>query len=133
MSRSLKVDFDENGHPILRSADQVGGFEATCQNAIINLLVEAGSDPVFSSRGTDLLLRGLSGRINNYRQAEHAANFAASDTLFFGREHDTGDASDKMRQIELTPVLTSATDNLTLEAAFLSVGGVNLSYRITTP
>lgn len=107
----------------------VSGLQATVQNALVNILTPAGTDLLFSNRGTALFKTAISGGIFNPRSAAHAANFAASDTLFFSREYDVADTADQLREISLQPTFTGV-DSLNVESGFLSLGGVRMSYPL---
>jgi hypothetical protein len=121
--------FREDGTVELLTGGKVTGFQATVQRALLNLMVTKGSDPIFPLRGTDLLTRALGGTLLNLRAAEHAGNFASSDTLFFGRQNDLTDSSVKMAAIQLS-VASLSLNLLDLEAAFLSISGENVSFKI---
>ena len=105
------------------------GFQATVQRAMMNLMSTKGGDAIYPLRGTDLLARALGGTLLNLRAAEHAGNFAASDTLFFGRQNDLTDSDMKMAAIQLS-VTSLSLNLLEMGASFLSVSGENVSFEI---
>lgn len=130
MTSATEIVFLPDGHIALVTDRQVDDFLATTQRALVNIMIVQGQDKIFPLRGTTLLAFALGGSLLNTRSAEHAGNFAASDTLYFGRAQDFTDSDSKMAAIELT--VDSLTYNvLTLRAAFLSIGGQNLSYSVS--
>lgn len=129
MTSATEILFHKDGAIELLTDGRVSGFQATVQRALVNLLVVQEKDPIFPDRGTDLLARALGGSLLNIRAAEHAGNFAASDTLHFGRINDLTDRGDKLADLQLS-VATLSLNVLDLEAAFLSVDGKNVSFKI---
>ena len=129
-TKAPEILFNADGSIELLTGGLVVDFRATAQRAMLNLLAVKGRDKVFPKRGTDLLVRALGGSLLNLRAAQHAGNFAASDTLFFTREFDVTESSSKLSEMRLS-VATLSLDLLDLQAGFLSVGGENLSFTIT--
>jgi hypothetical protein len=121
--------FLPDGSVELLPQGSVTGFPATVQRAMVNCLEVQGEDPIFPRRGTDLLARALGGSLLNLRSAEHAGNFAASDTLFFGREYDVTESQFKLAEMQLSVAVLSLAV-LELQASFVSIGGVTLSFSI---
>lgn len=129
MASGIVISFLPDGSAELLPQIAVG-LQASVQNALVNILTPAGSDLLFSQRGTALFATALSGGIFNPRSAAHAANFAASDTLFFSREYDVADTADQLREVSLQPSFTGV-DSLTVESGFLSIGGTRMSYPLS--
>jgi hypothetical protein len=127
---ATEILFHTDGSIELLPDSLVVDFKSTVQRSLVNCLIAEGSDTVFPQRGIDLLTRAIGGSLLNQRAAQHAGNYAASDTLFFGREHDMIDAPFKLAVMELE-VTTLSIDLLELYASFLSVGGENVSFPIT--
>ncbi len=132
MNKSTALQFDADGSVLLLTDQSASGFAATVQNALVNLLTEQESDALFPDRGTALLQRSLDGGYVDTRAAAHQANFAASDTLFFGRNHDTADAGDKLAEVRLEVHKLNLV-TMELRASFTSVAGVTLSYQLNNP
>lgn len=129
MNASLELTFAPGGGLLLNTSSRVEGMRAVVQNALVNLLTDLSSDPVFPRKGTELMRQAFSGQIFDSRSAEHSASFAASDTLFFGREHDVAEAKDKIKEIFLVPKFPEAL-KLNLEATFVSIDDRRLSFPI---
>jgi hypothetical protein len=129
-STATEILFLPDGSVELLPRSSVTGFPATVQRALVNCLEIQGADPIFPRRGTDLLARALGGSLLNLRAAEHAGNFAASDTLFFGREYDITDSQFKLAEMQLSVAVLSLAV-LELQASFVSIGGVTTSFAIT--
>lgn len=83
--RGVKLSFTEHGADFDWSAP-ARDFDAVVQNALVNVGTELGSDPIFPSRGTSLLLDAVRGKMVNTIWAMHTANFAALATLAFSRQ-----------------------------------------------
>jgi len=128
VTSATEILFHPDGMVELLTGGTVSDFKATVQRTLVNFLLPQGEDALFPQRGTDLLARALGGSLLDIRAAEHAGNFAASDTLFFGRANDLTDSDMKMAAIQLS-VATLSLNLLDLEASFLSVGGVNMSFK----
>jgi hypothetical protein len=75
--------------PVFDFATPVVNFDATVQNAMVNLGTDLGSDPIFKDRGTYLLQDAVKGRMVNLQWANHTANFAAMRTTAFCKAYDT--------------------------------------------
>lgn len=129
MNRSLAIAFKPGGAIALSLAEEVKGFQCTVQNALVNLLTDEGSDMIFPTRGTGLFKSALNSAIFNFRSASHVCNFAASETLFFGREHEVAVSGHKMSRINLDPVFLNLS-RMDVQAGFLSIDGENISFKI---
>jgi len=126
--RALEILFENEGGVRL-SGGVVVGARAVVQSALVNLLTEADDDMVYPDRGTTILEAALSGRASSDRGAQHEANFAASDLLFFSREHDRNDPLDQLDTVVLNANLVGG-GILDLEASFVTQSGENLSYPL---
>ena len=100
MPEGIKLNFSDEGVKILTD-EKVDAFDAEVQNALMNIGVLNGSDPIYADRGTTLFIKGLQGRMTNSITAGHEANYAAVDTLFFVREEDPFTDHDPVNLIEL--------------------------------
>ena len=129
MTNSISIILKPGGLAELDLTTKVGGFHAVVQNALVNLLTDQGVDVIYPGRGTDLLRTGLNSNIYNFQSASHACNFAASDTLFFSREHEQAEAKDKLDQIRILPSALSA-ERLDAEVGFASIDGRQMSFPI---
>lgn len=127
---ATEILFHKDGSVELLPDSLVTDFKSTVQRSLVNCLITKGSDKIFPRRGTDLLTRAIGGSLLNQRAAQHAGNFASSDTLFFGREHDLIDSPFKLAAMQLSVSLLSL-DLLDLHASFVSVGGEGMSFPIT--
>lgn len=128
MTKSLTLRFDAGGEMTLITDQQVSGMEAVVQNAMVNLLTDAGTDSLFPARGTELFRTALSGGVFNFRSASHACNFAAVDTLFFSREYEVADAGDKLAEIVVEPSYLSV-NRMEAQLSFESVDGRKMSFN----
>lgn len=129
MTRSTELTFHPDGLVSLDVNKEVSGALAVCQNALVNLLEIQGQDAIFPERGTDLLERALGGSILDRRTADHAGNFAASDTLFFSRQWEAADTGDKLDKIFLNATIAGA-GNLRVESTFVTVDGRVFSFPL---
>jgi hypothetical protein len=77
----IKIQFGKN-EATLDLNSKVTGNLAQVQNILVNVSTEAPA-PVFESRGTDLLQSFARTGFISQVYAQHAANFAALDALFF--------------------------------------------------
>lgn len=83
----IRLSFDDAG-PRFDFSATVRDFDATVQNALVNVGTDLGSDPVFTDRGTNLKLDGAQGRMATKIWANHSSNFAALRTLSFSQQND---------------------------------------------
>jgi hypothetical protein len=130
MTEGIAIVFQKEGYIALALGQRVQGFKAVIQNAMVNLLTDAGTDLIYADRGTTLFFRALNAGIFNYRSASHACNFAASDTLFFSREHEEADADDKLNTVGLEPALLNF-NRLDATVGFVSIDGRSASFQLT--
>lgn len=119
--KGIRLIFGENG-VTYDFTTPVEGFEATVQNALVNLGTQVGTDRMFPDRGTDLLKTGLSGAIVDLNTAGHASSLAALDTLFFSRTWEQAGVEEKLARIQLRP-LSLQDRSLLLEGIFVSTAG----------
>ena len=129
MNESLAIKFLTGGQISLVTDQRVEGFQAVCQNALVNLLVDAGTDTVFDQRGTDLFISSLQGSVFDLRSASHVCNFAASETLFFSRDTDTAAEADQLNAVHLTPVFVGA-QRMDAQVGFESIDRRTMSFFI---
>lgn len=85
--RGLRLTFSQEG-PISLNGDAVTDLECIQQNALVNIGTSKGSDAIFPDKGTDLFKAAVGGVIYDIQSAQHAANFAALDTVTFLRDHE---------------------------------------------
>lgn len=132
MNRSLALKFQSGGELSIVTDEVVEGFRLVCQSALLNLLSEAGRDPIYSDRGTDLFSRALSGSVFDLRSASHECNFAASETLHFSRYVETADEADCLNAVQLKPVFVGL-QRMDAEVGFESLDGRTFSYFLQSP
>jgi hypothetical protein len=103
--RGIAIDFVKEG-AVLSVTRQVTDFDTIVQNSLVNCGTVAGSDPLYSGRGTELYSGSdLIGRVTTYEDAYHASNFAALDTLNFMRASDyDDDEHEKIQSVALEPI-----------------------------
>ena len=120
---SLALKFNADGRVQLLP-ELCTGNACLRQNAVVHLLTSEGSDPVFPDRGTTLLRDAVRGAVVNRQGAEHVANFAALDTLFFMRQHElAGEIGRTIETLRLV-LLTLTTGRLRFQLAFKFTNGV---------
>lgn len=103
----LKLDFTPEGINILTS-EMVEGVWANIQGALVNVGTGRGSDKTFVDRGTQLFELAVRNGIPSPNEAQHQANFAAVDTLFFQREQERQTDADSPEALRLTPASLGA-------------------------
>jgi len=113
------------------SGERVEGSRLTVQNALVNLLAEAGEDPLYDERGTDILEAASSGFITNVRNAQHAANFASGDLMFFSRAQDRATGGDRLKSVTLGSRIVGG-NSLELDSSFEMESGETISFPIST-
>lgn len=117
---ALLIDFTAQP-PRLTFDRKTGGFKGVAQRGMVNLATRKG-DRLYTERGTNLASDALSGKLIDLNSAQHSANFAAGDTLFFQRQQQVTDDPDGLRSVTLTPAeFTGSAVNL--NAQFVSVSG----------
>lgn len=84
----LKVNF-LNGDIYIEPEAKVTDFDATVQNALANIGTRRGTDRIYPSKGTNILKSAVEGKIAGLNVANHEAQLAAINTLFFSREYET--------------------------------------------
>jgi hypothetical protein len=84
----LKINF-LNGDIHIEPTEKVTGFDATIQNALVNIGTRNGTDRIYPTKGTTILKSAVEGKIVGLNVANHEAQSAAIDTLFFSREYET--------------------------------------------
>lgn len=115
--KGLKIIF-EKGNARIDTAQSVTDFDSTVQNAMVTISTQRGSSRIFPSKGTRILKNSLEGKIYGMTRANHEAQAAGLQTLFFSREYETsGDATVKLGRVYLYPVSYEG-NSLKLNAAF---------------
>lgn len=61
------------------------------QKALVNMVTVQGSDPIYSDRGTTMLIDSIRGKAYNRAGIIHMGNFAALDTISFIKSTDQDD------------------------------------------
>lgn len=116
--RGIRISFDEGG-PKFNFGSVVKDFDATVQNALVNVGTDRGSDPVFADRGTDLKIDGAQGRMATLIWANHSSNYAALRTLSFVQQNDHPNNTWKLQS------LTLRCEKLVQSTAILAVQAVS--------
>jgi hypothetical protein len=127
----LKIQFDTSG-PILDLENKVSGFAATAQNGLVQIGTINGSDPIFPTRGTDLLLSAVAGSVINIAAARHIANFAALDAKSFLTSYEDPSVTERLEELKLSPVSLDYL-SLHLETQFISTDGQVIGLLSTLP
>lgn len=113
----LKLNFAP-GEVTIDTNSKVTDFDATIQNALVNIATRSGTDKIYPSKGTELLKRALEGRIVGLNSANHEAQVAAVSTLFFSREYETDlNVNVRLGRVNLSPI-TYENGLLKLAASF---------------
>ena len=120
--RGLSISFTTPGACTVSTGTQVSGFEATVQNAMVNLGTDRGTDKVYQGKGTELLQTAVRDGLPGARAAQHAANFAAVDTLFFSRETDLKTEDTSLQGVSLVPDMLTMS-RASFAASFQSIDG----------
>ena len=115
--RGIKLNFF-GGTPVFDFSDTVKDFDATVQNALVNLGTDLGTDPLYPDRGTYLLKDALQGRMINLQWANHAANFAAMRTMVFSKANEL-------------PSNPNALQTLSVKAASFNVSRLQFDIQAT--
>jgi hypothetical protein len=84
----LRISFEKSNVALAVTGSSTG-FDCTIQNALTNIGTRKGTDHMYSNKGTDILLRAVQGKIVGMNDANHEAQIAAIDTLFFSRDYET--------------------------------------------
>jgi len=128
--KGLKLIFGPSGVEIDPLAS-VSGVEAKIQGALVNIGTSRGSDSVWPDRGTELLKNAVLNGVPGVVQAQHLANFAAVDTLFFQRQQEERTDLDSPEVLKLTPASLDA-GRMDLDLYFKSLGGAEYGLSSTT-
>lgn len=122
MRRDLLIEFSLDGASITQQ--ERSGVRVGMQQCGINIGTDAGSDLLFPAAGTSMLLDALSGKLFNTTLAQHSANFAALDTLYFVRNHDDADwdEKDRIQNVDLS-VTGLGYQRVDITAAFATTDG----------
>jgi len=117
--KSLRIDFLEAG-AVLNLEEEIEGFEAVNQDALVNIGTRTGSDKTNPERGSSLEQNALqTSVVVSLRAATHVANIGASETELYIIENednveDRGLATFDLQtlklsfqKLELTAVATS--------------------------
>lgn len=75
--QGLYVKFTPTGDITLEPQIVEGNLNLLRQNAAVILLTTVGTDKIYTSKGTNLLVDATFGKITDINSASHAANFAA--------------------------------------------------------
>lgn len=129
MPRSLQLEFLDEGVRILPN-QAVSGLQLEAQNACLNLGIQQGSDPIYPTRGTNLLLQGLNGRLVDDMAAFHEGNFAAVDTVFFLNSIDPFPDNDAIIEIKLQ-VESYQEGKLEFNTVMLTESGAQIGQSLT--
>lgn len=113
--KGLKIDFTGNA-PILNLNAIVENYEATNQNILVNIGTSSDA-PIFEDRGTDLQSTMLESGYVSKVFSQHAANFAAIDTLYFVKNFNQ--FTDNLQDIKLyAPEMRGEDVSFKLETIF---------------
>lgn len=122
MARGVAIDISSPSKAYIRMDTESVGFGSSIQNAFVILGTKVGSDAVFASKGTDLLIDVVQGASLIGDWPIHISNIAAAQASYFIQNTELSDSPDNVDRIILEPV--SVVDRrLTLSASFLSDGG----------
>jgi hypothetical protein len=127
--QGISLAFKEDGCEI-DTDSVVSGFATTAQNGMVNIATEAGTDPRFPSRGTDLLRSALDGTMISLTEAQHASNFAALDTKNFMLQFEP-EEGEQLRSVSIAPIDFNIL-KLICSAAFTSTLGQTIGIVSTT-
>ena len=115
--KGIKISFN-NGEALIDTDNYVENFDATVQNALVNIATRAGTDRIYADKGTSILSRAVAGKIVGMNEANHQSQLAALDTLYFSRKHETStDSSVKLGAVAMKPVTYDGA-SLKLNVAF---------------
>ena len=82
-TKGIKIFFDGKDNTVFDFRSSVTGKELLAQQVLVNIATDAGSDPLYPTRGTTLHRDSINGLTINKVEAQHTGNFAALDTLMF--------------------------------------------------
>ena len=121
----IKVNF-LNGEIYIEPNEKVIGFDTTLQNALVNIGTRQGTDRIYADKGTVILKSAVEGKIVGLNVANHEAQIAAIDTLFFSREYETStDLNIRLGNVFMDPLSYDGA-KLRINSAF-----TNFSQTIT--
>jgi hypothetical protein len=121
----IKINFF-NGEIYIEPTEKVSGFDATVQNALVNIGTRVGTDRTYPTKGTSILKSAVEGKIVGLNVANHETQAASIDTLFFSREYETSaDLSIRLGQVFMDTLSYDGT-KLRINSAF-----TNFSETIT--
>jgi hypothetical protein len=129
--KGLAITFASTG-PVINTDAYLDGFNTTVQNGMVDIGTAQGSDPMFPTRGTDLMRTALDGGIVNYTSARHASNFAALSTLTFTTSNEDVLAEERLVDLTLSPVELDVF-HMKVEAQFTSSLGNIVGVVSTLP
>ena len=129
--KGLKIIFSKTDSSI-DTENYVEGFDTAVQNALVNIATQAGTDKIYSEKGTSLLKTALEGKIVGFTDSTHEAQIAALDTLFFSRAQDVGlTGGYRLGQVNLQP-LEYVNNSLKITAAFTDLNNSRTVGTVTT-
>lgn len=112
--KSLKIDFETSGATIYLD-EIVEGTLNTAQKCLVNLGTIQGSCPIYPTKGTDILLQAVRGELISTGAAQHAANFAALNTVVFTRLRDPQDNLDDLTRVTAMSLVVTGLENQNLQ------------------
>ncbi len=128
--KGLLLDLRTPGNVKLDLSQSVEGRQALAQNMVVNILNIKGSDAAYSEKGTDLFKAGLHNLFIDLNQAQHFANFAGVDTLFFTRSTDyVNQEALAIFKVELKPRIVTP-QRIIFTVGFTFEGGVETTENI---
>lgn len=100
----IKVNF-LNGEIYIEPSEKITEFDATVQNALVNIGTRQGTDRTYPGKGTNVLKSAVEGKIVGLNVANHESQLAAIDTLFFSREFETStDLNIRLGKVFMDPL-----------------------------
>jgi hypothetical protein len=100
----IKVNF-LNGEIYIEPNERITEFDATVQNALVNIGTRQGTDRTYPGKGTNVLKSAVEGKIVGLNVANHESQIAAVDTLFFSREFETStDLNIRLGKVFMDPL-----------------------------
>lgn len=128
--RGLKIDFVK-GAIVINPAAEVTGFDTTVQNALVNVATRQGTDVIYPAKGTVLLKNAVAGKIAGINDANHEAQLASLQTLYFSREYETSvKSTDKLEVMKMAPVSYDG-QSLRLTVAFTDAANTRTVGTVT--
>lgn len=128
--KGLKIIFNTT-ESVIDTTSYVEGFDASIQNALVNIATQAGTDNIYEDKGTSLLKVAAMGKIVGFTDATHEAQIAALSTLFFSRDKDAAEAdTNRIGKIDLQPV-EYTNNSLKITAAFTDLNNTRTVGTVT--